>query len=84
MIALRNFSAGADKQAFHRYLTNFEAVDSEVLLLDALRDCPELRPSRYAEMLSLPLGSTYRDAVALLLASWTSSLRTPDPHALDE
>ena len=78
MIAFRNFSAGPDKEQFHRYLTDFDAVKQEAALFDALYDCSDVMPSRYAELLFLPPGSTYRDAVRLLISSWNSCLRSPD------
>lgn len=83
MIALRNFSAGPDKDAFHRYLSDFDAVDCEAELLDAFYDCTDVLPNRYAELLLLPPGSTYRDAVRLLVCSWNSALRAPDEHSFD-
>lgn len=83
MIALRNFAAGPDKAAFHRYLSDFEAVDSETELLDSLRNCADVLPNQYAEKLALPHGSTYRDAVQLLFCGWTSTLRAPGEHSFD-
>ena len=83
MIAFRNFSAGPDKEAFHRYLADFENVDREAELFDALYDCTDVLPNRYAELLFLPAGSTYRDAVRLLLSSWNGPLRAPDEHSFD-
>lgn len=83
MIALHDSAAGPNKEAFHRYLNNFDAVDCEAKLLDALSGCHDLMPNRYAEQLALPPGSTYRDAVELLLCSWTSTLRAPGEHSFD-
>ena len=83
MIALGNFPPGPDKEAFHRYLSDFSAVDCEAELLDSLSHCADPLPIRYAEMLSLPAGSTYRDAVQILLSSWTSTLRSPGEHSFD-
>ena len=83
LIAFRNSPAGPDKEAFHRYLADFDAVDREAELFDALYDCTDVLPNRYAELLFLPPGSTYRDAVRLLLSSWNSTLRDPDEHAFD-
>jgi hypothetical protein len=83
LIALRNFAAGPNKEAFHRYLGDFDAVDSDAELLDSLRDCTDVMPQRYAEQLALPPGSTYRDAVRLLLCSWSTALRDPGEHAFD-
>jgi hypothetical protein len=50
LIALRNFHAGPDKEAFHRYLADFDAVDREAELFDALYDCADVLPIRYAEL----------------------------------
>jgi hypothetical protein len=75
LIALRDFPIGPDKEAFHRYLHDFEAEAGEAELLNSLRDCCDLLPRRYAELLALPAGSTYCDAVALLLSHWTTTLR---------
>ena len=83
LIALRNFHAGPDKEAFHRYLAGFDAVEREAELFDALYDCADVLPSRYAELLFLPPGSTYRDAVRLLVSSWNGPLRAPDEHLFD-
>jgi len=83
LIALRNFSAGPDKEAFHRYLYDFDAADSEAELLAALRDCTDVMPNCYAELLALPPGSTYRDAVQLLLCHWTGTLRATEEHSFD-
>jgi hypothetical protein len=83
LIALANFSAGPDKEAFHRYLTDFHAVDGEAELFDDLYDCTDVLPNRYAELLLLPPGSTYRDAIRLLLCSWNSTLRAPDELSFD-
>ena len=83
MIAFRNFSTGPDKEAFHRYLADFHNVDREAELFDALYDCTDVLPNRYAELLFLPPGSTYRDAVRLLLSSWNGPLRAPDEHSFD-
>ena len=83
MVALRTFSAGPDKEAFHRYLSDFEAVEHEADLLDALRDCSDALPHRYADALGLPPCSTYRDAVQLLLCSWSGTLRAPGEHSFD-
>jgi hypothetical protein len=81
VIALRNYSAGPDKAAFHRYLTDFRTVDREAELFDSLYDCTDVLPHHYAELLFLPPGSTYRDAVRLLLSSWNGVLRGPDDDA---
>jgi len=83
LIALRNFSAGPDKEAFHRYLSDFDAVDSEAELLDSLSNCADVLPDQYADKLALPPGSTYRDAVRLLLCGWTSTLRAPGEHSFE-
>jgi hypothetical protein len=83
LIALRNFHAGPDKEAFHRYLGDFDTVEQEAELLDALYDCTDVLPNRYAELLFLPPGSTYRDAVRMLLSSWNSALRSPDEYSFD-
>lgn len=83
LIALHTFSAGPDKEAFHRYLTDFQAVEREAAIFDALYDCADVLPHRYAELLFLPLGSTYRDAVRLLVSSWNSALRSPDDSTFD-
>src|SRR5438477_11969352 len=83
LIALHNFSAGPDEEAFHRYLADFDSVDREAELFDALYDCTDVLPNRYAELLFLPPGSTYRDAVRMLLSSWNSALRSPDEHLFD-
>ena len=83
LIALRNFSAGPDKEQFHRYLADFDAVEHEAELFDALYDCTDVLPNRYAELLFLPPGSTYRDAVRMLLSSWNSALRGPDEQSID-
>lgn len=71
MIALRPLSNGPDKGAFHRYLEDFGSADDEQALLDALAQCSDALPARYADLLGLPLGATYRDAVRALLAPWT-------------
>jgi hypothetical protein len=83
LIALRNFPLGPDKEAFHRYLNDFGAVDCEAALLHALADCNDALPNRYAEQLALPLGSTYRDAAQLLLCSWSTTLRAPGQRSCD-
>jgi hypothetical protein len=83
LIALRNFAAGPDKEVFHRYLTDFAAVDREAELFDTLHDCTDVLPFRYAELLFLPPGSTYRDAVRMLMSSWNSASRSPDDHSFD-
>jgi hypothetical protein len=83
LVALRNFSAGPDKEAFHRYLSDFDAIDSEAELLNSLSRCTDVLPNHYADMLSLPPASTYRDAVQVLLCSWTSTLRAPGEHSFD-
>jgi hypothetical protein len=61
-----------DKDAFHAYLRDWTA-DNEVELLSAHADCLEPLPSEYARLLTLPVGSTYRDAVRLLTGSWTDT-----------
>ncbi len=78
MIAFHNFSAGPDKEAFHRYLRDFAAADDETELLDSFYDCTDVLPSEYARLLFLPPCATYREAVQLLLASWNGPLRGPD------
>jgi hypothetical protein len=83
LIAFQQFTSGPNKEAFHRYLADFDAVDREAELFDALYDCTDILPKRYAELLFLPPGSTYRDAVRLLLSSWNSALRAPDEHFFD-
>jgi hypothetical protein len=83
LIAFRNFSSGPDKEAFHRYLADFDAVDREAELFDALYGYTDMLPNRYAELLFLPPGSTYRDAVRLLVSSWNGPLRAPDEHLFD-
>ena len=83
LIAFRYFSAGPQKEAFHRYLADFDNFDREAELFDALYDCTDVLPNRYAELLFLPPGSTYRDAVRLLVSSWDSALRGPDGHSFD-
>lgn len=83
MIAIRSSAAGPDKEAFHRYLSGFDGIAEEAALLDALHDCTDVIPHRYAELLFLPPGSTYRDAVRMLLASWNSVLRAPDDASFD-
>lgn len=69
LIAFPRQPVGPDKQAFHRYLLDFTAED-EAALLEQFCDCTDALPSHYANLLFLPLGSTYRDAVRLLLTSW--------------
>lgn len=71
MIALRPSSTGPEKAAFHRYLEDFGSADDERGLLDSLAHCSDALPARYADLLGLPLASTYRDAVQMLLAPWT-------------
>ena len=83
MIAFGTIHSGPDKEAFHRYLTGFSAVEHEAELLDSLTDCTDVLPSRYADLLFLPPGSTYRDAVQLLVASWSSKSRSPDESAFE-
>jgi hypothetical protein len=83
LISLRDFHAGPDKEAFHRYLGDFDTVEQEAELFDALYDCTDVLPHCYAELLFLPLGSTYRDAVRMLLSSWNSALRAPDDLSFD-
>ena len=83
LIALRNSSAGPDKEAFHRYLADFGTVDREAELFDTLYDCTDVLPNCYAELIFLPPGSTYRDAVRLLLSSWNGPLRAPDEYLID-
>lgn len=78
MIALNRVPIGPDKEAFHRYLTDFQAVDGEAELFDALYDCTDVLPKRYADLLFMTPGSTYRDAVRLLLSGWTSTVRRAD------
>jgi hypothetical protein len=77
LIALRIPTTGPDKEAFHRYLTDFHAVPDEAELLASFRDCTDVLPNHYAELLYLPPGSTYRDAVQLLLSPWNC---TPNGH----
>jgi hypothetical protein len=83
LIALREFTAGPDKEAFHRYLGDFDAVECEAELFDALGDCADVLPNHFAVQLGLPAGSTYRDAVQLLLCSWSNTLRAPGEHLFD-
>ena len=79
MIALRSFPPGPDKEAFHRYLGDFGAVEDEGGLLDSLYDCTDVMPDQYARLLFLaPGAATYRDAVRLHMSSWNSVLRGPD------
>jgi len=73
LIALPSFSPGPDKEAFHRYLMDFRAVDDDAQLLDALAECNDVLPSQYARLLFLPPGATYREATRLLLQSWQPS-----------
>ena len=88
MIAFQQFTNGPDKEAFHRYLADFDAVDREAELFDALYDCTDVLPNRYAELLFLPPGSTYRDAVRLLCrlgmarCAHPTSIRLTSPHPL--
>jgi hypothetical protein len=67
------FNSGLDKEAFLRYLDNFDAVADPEKLLKELSDCADPLPLRQAQSLGLPVGASYRDAVRLLLGSWTSS-----------
>jgi hypothetical protein len=83
LIAHRPFHAGPDQEAFHAYLSDFDTVENEAALFDALYDCTDVLPNRYADLLFLPPGSTYRDAVRMLLSSWNSVLRSPDEHSFD-
>ena len=78
MIALNTFRYGPNKEAFHRYLRDFSAVEDEAKLLDSFHDCTDVLPAEYARLLFLPPGATYREAVQLLLASWDGPLRGPD------
>ena len=59
---------------FHRYLSDFGAVDNETVLLDKFIDCDDILPPQYAELLFLPPAATYRDAVRLMLSSWNGPL----------
>jgi hypothetical protein len=68
-----SFNTGPDKEAFLRYLDDFDAVADPDALFDELLSCEELLPLRQVETLGLPVGSTYRDAVRLLLGSWNSA-----------
>ena len=70
LIAFPRFTAGPDKQAFHRYLTDFEAVADERALLEALSNCHDAMPADMAALLFLPAGTTYRQAVELLCGAW--------------
>jgi hypothetical protein len=85
LIALRKFHAGLDpdKEAFHRYLGDFHAVASEAELLDSLLDCADPLPHECAVQLGLPVGSAYRDAVKLLLCSWSNNVRAPGERSFD-
>jgi len=74
MIAFRrDFTERPVKEAFHRYLTDFDAVENDGELLAQLAQCDDLLPPRYAALLFLPPASTYRDAVRVLLSTWTYS-----------
>jgi hypothetical protein len=77
LIAIRHFPADPDKEAFHRYLRDFSAVECEVELLASLSKCSDVLPNECADQLALPPGSTYRDAVQLLLCPWTTTMRAP-------
>jgi hypothetical protein len=68
-----SFNSGPDKEAFLRYLDDFDAVADPDKLLNELFDCVEPLPLRQVQSLGLPVGATYRDAVRLLLGSWTSA-----------
>lgn len=74
MIAFARPPVDPDKEAFHRYLQDFRAVENEGKLLDLFITCDDILPPKYAELLFLPPASTYRDAVRLLLSSWNSPL----------
>jgi hypothetical protein len=39
LIALRDFPLGPDKEAFHRYLMDFRAVDDDERLLETFAGC---------------------------------------------
>ena len=71
MISLQPSFTGPDKAAFHRYLEEFGSADDEQALLNSLSQCSDALPAQYADLLGLPPASTYRDAVQMLLASWT-------------
>jgi hypothetical protein len=83
LIATQHFFIGPDKEAFHRYLADFRAVRNEAELLESLRDCPDVLPYPYTEMLALPPGSTYRDAVRLLVCSWTTTVCAPGENSFE-
>ena len=68
-----SFNIGPDKEAFLRFLDDFNAVADPDALFDELLSCDDLLPVRQVESLGLPFGSTYRDAVRLLLGCWTSA-----------
>ena len=74
MIAFARPPVDPDKEAFHRYLKDFHAVENEAALLDLFIACDDILPLKYAELLFLPPASTYRDAVRLLLSSWNGPL----------
>lgn len=75
MIAFPRSTPGPDKEAFHRYLADFSSASDERALLDSLTNCHDLMPAHVAELLFLPAGSTYRDAVELLCSSWHPEIR---------
>ena len=72
LISLRSFDTGPDKDAFLRYLDNFDAVEDPDGLMRELLNCLDPLPLRQTETLGLPVGATYRDAVHLLLNSWSA------------
>ena len=59
------------KREFLRWLDDFSAVTDSDALLHELSFCSDPLPRDYCTSLSLPEGSTYRDAVALMDARWT-------------
>jgi hypothetical protein len=83
LLAIRTFSSGPDKEAFHRYLDDFDAVECEEQLLHSLADCGDILPNQHAHELGLPPASTYRDAVRLLLSSWTWTKRSSQENLFD-
>jgi hypothetical protein len=68
-----SFNTGPDKEAFLRYLDDFDAVADPSGLLDELLECNDPLPLRQTHTLGLPVGATYRDAVRLLMGSWYSA-----------
>jgi hypothetical protein len=81
LICIRPAPIGPDKAEFHRYLDDFGGAADPQALLAKLANCRDPLPARYADELGLPSTATYRDAVALLLAPWQPTLRSPTPLA---